>query len=157
MFCQRFTKTKTPSRPYCAREGVRMLGAPTDCAGGRLGDYDTPGPFFRPLASLPPSHPSITHATPSKGRLEGVRFYPKGIPLSRANWGCLKGTIWTTRRWGRREQRSCHEPDPYPGSMPAFPTQGSNIPQSAGGFKSLVHLPKIEWLMKSPPGEDYNY
>jgi len=47
-------------------------------------------------------------------------------------------------RTNTRRVASCSIP--YPGSMPAFPTQGSNIAQSAGGFKSLVQSPKMEWL-----------
>ena len=63
----------------------------------------------------------LTHAT--KGCLEGGRLYPNRHALSRANWGCLKGTIWTTRRWGRREQGSCRMPDRQRGSIPASPAE----------------------------------
>jgi len=114
-----------------------------DCACRGPGIMDIPVPTYYYLGGVSWSPRSaITHATACRVAWKGLVFTPIGIPLSRADWGCLKGTIWTTRRWGRREQGSCHVPDPYPGSMPAFPTQGSNIARSVGGadynYKSLA-------------------
>jgi len=67
---------------------------------------------------------------------------PIGIPLSMANWGCLKGTIWSTRRWGQREEGTWGVPSPKRGFMPASPTQANPL--------VAVDRPSDTW-------EDYNY
>jgi len=67
---------------------------------------------------------------------------PIGIPLSMANWGCLKGTIWSTRRWGQREEGTWGVPSPKRGFMPASPTQANPL--------VAVDRPSDTW-------EDFNY
>ncbi len=86
-----------------------MFGAPSFVPEVGRGYVTTPVTTYYYLGEL--AAPLI-NGLPTRQRVawKGGRLYPNRHALSRANWGCLKGTIWTRRRdaWSRGQCGCSH-------------------------------------------------
>ena len=102
-------KSKTPSGPCSAREGVRTFWCAVDCAGGGPGGYGYPGSIVLRLRGLfAPSYSSITHATGRRVALRCLSFTAISLPPVKAKRDLPSIEALqrpTHRRWGAKPAR----------------------------------------------------